>query len=120
MNEWTGIIGITVAVLVPAVGGAFALIIKLTGRMATNETNIKNIKETLDKQATQEGLNALSQKIDLFYSLVRTTADTLVVKHADEITQHRKSLISANNTLDRTERKLKELEQENDKLRKQK
>jgi len=119
VNEWIGLIGITVAVLVPAVGGAFALIIKLTGRMATNETNIENIKELLKRQATQEGLNSLDRKIDLFYSLVKDTADLLVAKHADQVTEYRKSLISANHTMDRLEKQLKETEQENDSLRKQ-
>jgi len=112
VNEWIGIIGIIVAILVPLVGGIIVIIIKLSSRVTKNETNIDNIKDLLQKQATQEGVNALDRKIDLFYSLIRTTADTLVVKHADEISQHRKSLISANNSLDR-------LEKENEKMRKE-
>jgi len=119
VNEWIGIVGIGITILVH-IGGTITFLIKLSNRVATNETNIENIKEILGKQATQEGLNSLNQKIDLFYSLIRETADKLVAKHADEITQHRKSLISSNSLLDRTEKRLKELEQENDKLRKQK
>lgn len=112
MNEWIGIFGIIVAILVPSTGAIIITVISLSSRVTKNETNITTIKEMLAKQATKESVDALSQKIDLFYSLIRSTADTLVVKHADEITQHRKSLISANNTINILETRLKELENE--------
>jgi len=119
VNEWIGIAGIGITILVH-IGGTITFLIKLSNRVATNETNIDNIKDILDKQATQEGLTALSQKIDLFYSLIRETADKLVAKHADQVTEYRKSLISSNHTMDRLEKQVHELEKENQNLRKQK
>ena len=118
MNEWIGIIGIIVAILVPAVSGIILIVIKLSSRVSKNETNIENIQRILDKQATQEGLNALSNKIDLFYKLVRDTADTLINKHVEGEHEYRKSVIAANANVDKLERQLRELEKENDKLRK--
>lgn len=119
MNEWIGIIGIIVAILVPAVSGIILIVIKLSSRVSKNETNIENIQRILDKQATQEGLNALSNKIDLFYKLVRDTADTLINKHVEGEHEYRKSVIAANANVDKLERQLRELEKENVELEKE-
>ena len=118
VNEWTGIIGIIVAILIPAVSGIILIVIKLSSRVSKNETNIENIQKILEKQATQEGLKSLSDKIDLFYKLVTDTANQLVSKHADQVTEYRKSIISMNSTMDRLEKQNKEMEKELEALRK--
>ena len=119
VNEWIGIAGIGITILVH-IGGTVAFIIRLSNRVTRNEADVDNMKELLKKQATQEGLNALCQKVDLFYTLVMETANQLVNKHVEGEHEYRKSVIAANANVDRLEKQIKEKEKELEALRKQK
>ena len=146
MNEWIPAILFGLNTIILIVQGSIGLVIRNFSKNieridASSKEGIKEVKRTateardmaisqdqriitlehiIDKLATKEGQEALSKKIDNFHALVNNTANTLITKHVDQEGEYRKTVIAANATAERVEKKNKELQDEIDRLRKQK
>ena len=86
----------------------------------SQEQRIITLENIIDKLATREGQTALSTKIDNFHKLVNDTANTLITKHVNQEGEYRKTVIAANASAERLEKKNKELEDELKRLKRQK